>query len=143
MNEQTSKPQARQTAGAPGKGLILRLVIWGVVLAFVGLAVWELLARRNAQNTAQAWADAVPQTLTQSQLEETASGSPSAGDEEFAKTIKNDEAPPFVSRKMKMRRYTWNGVLNDYTIVVYYYGLGSDPEIEAVRGPYTGNPEFE
>jgi hypothetical protein len=143
MNEQTSKPHVRQTSGGSGKGRILRLVIWGVVLAFVGLTVWELLARRNAQNTAQAWAEAVGQNLTESQLAEKASGNPSAGDEEFAKAIKDDEAPPLLSPKMKMRPYTWYGILKDYTVIVYYYGLGPDPEIEAVRGPYTGNPEFE
>ena len=125
------KTKSKRKPNTVARDWIIRGVVFGVLAVLLVLALQEFQTKRAATGTAEAWraamkAKPVDSELTKSEFSKVVvQGRPAivpgpAGTNSFAaKTVET---------------YTWSGVFRQYVVKVYF-GLGTDPTVEAITGP--------
>ncbi len=134
--EQQAEPAAEQQPGEAATPSpcrrVGRIILWCALAVLVALAVLDFRTKSAAEQTGNAWRNALRQKpigvdLTQSELAKYIQGKPSR------KTL---EKPPKRSGIPAKTAdvYVWKGIFRQYEITVFL-GLGSDPSVELVEGP--------
>jgi hypothetical protein len=129
----SSKSAGGTKSAAKSRGMVIRTVVWGTLGVLVVLTLLDMKSRVAAQRTRDAWQAAQKEKvdsnrdLHRSDLEPMIQGSPSLPPVE-------EEADRHQDICRKVLRYTWPGIVRDYTVSVYL-GLGQDASVEFIEGP--------
>jgi len=144
----SSEPTASKKSGGQGT----RIVVWAAVAIFAVVAIMEIRAKTDAEQTGNAWRDqfsnADPREgdLLESDLDASIKGAPEVDEVELSALSPDDTRYPprtDVARVTKIvRTYSWKGLVQDYHVHVYL-GLGKDRSIEDVVGPQGAFREFK
>lgn len=122
-----SKPKPNTVA----RDWIIRGVVFGVLAVLLVPALQEFQTKRAAAGTAEAWRAAMKAKPVDAELTKS----------EFGKILVQGR-PTMVSgpagtnsfAAKTVETYTWSGVFRRYEVKVYF-GLGTDPTVEAITGP--------
>ena len=113
---------------------IIRGVVFGVLAVLLVLALQEFQTKRAATGTAEGWRAAMKAKPVDAELTKS----------EFGKVVVQGrptmvtgpaETNSFAAKTVET--YTWSGVFRQYVVKVYF-GLGTDPTVEAITGPGAG-----
>ncbi|MBC8116881.1 MAG: hypothetical protein H7062_21000 [Candidatus Saccharimonas sp.] len=127
----TKKSTPKPKPSTAVRDWIIRGVVFGVLAVLLVPALQEFQAKRAATGTAEAWRAAMKAKPVDSELTKS----------EFGKVLVQGR-PTMVSGPAEtnslaaktVETYTWSGVFRQYVVKVYF-GLGTDPTVEAITGP--------
>ncbi len=121
----SSASQKSKSGSNPGK-LVLRIVLFAGLGVAVVLAVVDFIAKKGAENTAEAWGAALKSAekdgkdLTQKDLDKLKQGSPKVAD---------DTAGPGQTAKV----FTWNRILGDDLPIKVTYDKAVTPSVAIIE----------
>ena len=140
----TTEPQPSEAA-APGPAekpgrRVGRIVLWCVLVVLVVLAFLDFRTKSAAQETGDDLRSALRENPIGTDLKASELGKYIQG-EPTRETIENvpremlDKLPQDLRLLVSTAAvYTWKGIFREYKVTVFF-GLGSDPPVEAVEGP--------
>ncbi|MEK6259684.1 MAG: hypothetical protein AABP62_13790 [Planctomycetota bacterium] len=127
----TKKSTPKPKPSTAVRDWIIRGVVFGGLAVLLVPALQEFQTKRAATGTAEAWRAAMKAKPVDSELTKS----------EFGK-VPVQGRPAMVSGPAEtnslaaktVETYTWSGVFRQYVVKVYF-GLGTDPTVEAITGP--------
>ena len=127
----SKKTKSKPKPSTAARDWIIRGVVFGVLAVLLVLALQEFQTKRAATGTAEAWRAAMKAKPVDAELTKS----------EFGKVVVQGrpvmvtgpaETNSFAAKTVET--YTWSGVFRQYVVKVYF-GLGTDPTVEAITGP--------